>query len=85
MALAEELATDDLADLHLSARLVYAVLRSDGPMTRGELAESTDISIGHVSTVIRDLKERDVVGEQRAPQGTQSHWQCYAVPPTEQP
>ena len=81
MALAEELATDDLADLHLSARLVYAVLRSDGPMTRGELAESTGISIGHVSTVIRDLKDRDVVGEQPAPHGSAAHRQCFAVPP----
>lgn len=81
MALAEELTTDGLADLGTSARLVYAVLRSDGPMCRSEIAETTGISIDHVSTVIRHLKDRGVVGEQPAPRGSAAHRQCFATPP----
>ena len=81
MALAEELTAGEFADLHPSARLVYAVLRSDGPKTRTELAEATGISVDHVSTVLRDLKERDIAGEQPAPRGAQAHRQFYATPP----
>lgn len=81
MSLADDLSTSAFDDLHPSARLIYAVLRSDGPMTRAEIATTTGVSKGHVSTSIHDLRERGLVEEQLAPRGTSAHRQCYALSP----
>lgn len=79
--LADELAAAEMGGLHPSARLVYAILRTDGPMTRNELAELANVTPDTVSSAVHELKNRDVAGERPAPRGTAAHRQYFAKLP----
>ena len=64
-----------------SARVIYLLLRAEGPMTRKELAEPAGVVPDTVSTALAELKRRDLAGQQRAPSGSSAHWQFFAKAP----
>ena len=79
--LTSTLTCGEFEDLAPSARIVYVLLRTEGPMTRKELAEPAGVVPDTVSTALAELKRRDLAGQQRAPSGSSAHWQFFAKGP----